>query len=77
MHDWEIYREIVLRTQRLLHRAEAAARRRLVQAARMRVSPTRTIDLLLRTDRAAAVGAPAAPRPGRPRRRSSRACPSG
>ena len=32
MHDWEIYREIVLRTQRLLAAQAAAARRRLVQA---------------------------------------------
>jgi anaerobic selenocysteine-containing dehydrogenase len=48
MHDWEIYREIVLRTQRLLT-SPKPRKARLVQAARMRVSPTRTIDLLLRT----------------------------
>jgi len=48
MHDWEIYREIVLRTQRLLT-SRRPRRARLAQAARMRVSPTRTIDLLLRT----------------------------
>jgi anaerobic selenocysteine-containing dehydrogenase len=48
MHDWEIYREIVLRTQRLLT-SRRPRKARLVQAARMRVSPTRTIDLLLRT----------------------------
>ena len=48
MHDWEIYREIVLRTQRLLT-SRKPRKARLVQAARMRVSPTRTIDLLLRT----------------------------
>jgi len=47
MHDWEIYREIVLRTQRLLT-SRRPRRARLAQAARMRVSPTRTIDLLLR-----------------------------
>ena len=50
MHDWEIYREIVLRTQRLL-RDRRPLKARLVQAARMRVSPTRTVDALLRTDR--------------------------
>jgi anaerobic selenocysteine-containing dehydrogenase len=50
MHDWEIYREIVLRTQRLLRRRRPL-KARLVQSARMRLSPTRTIDLLLRTDR--------------------------
>lgn len=50
MHDWEIYREIVLRTQRLLT-SRRPRRARLVQAARMRVSPTRTIDLLLRTSK--------------------------
>jgi anaerobic selenocysteine-containing dehydrogenase len=51
LHDWEIYREIVLRTQRLLT-AKRPLKRRLRQQARMRVSPTRTIDLLLRTDKA-------------------------
>ena len=48
MHDWEIYREIVLRTQRLLT-SRKPRKARLVQSARLRVSPTRTIDLLLRT----------------------------
>ncbi|NUR08860.1 MAG: molybdopterin-dependent oxidoreductase [Nocardioidaceae bacterium] len=48
MHDWEIFREIVLRTQRRL-RTKRPLRRRLVQAARMRLSPTRVVDLLLRT----------------------------
>jgi anaerobic selenocysteine-containing dehydrogenase len=48
MHDWEIYREIVLRTQRRLT-SKRPLRARLRQSARMRVSPTRTIDLLLRT----------------------------
>ncbi len=51
MHDWEIYREIVLRTGRLLG-SRKPLKRRLMQSARMRTSPTRTIDLLLRTDRA-------------------------
>ena len=51
MHDWEIYREIVLRTGRLLT-SKRPLKARLVQSARMRLSPTRTIDLLLRTDRA-------------------------
>ncbi len=47
-HDWEIYREITLRTLRRLGRPEPL-RRRLVRQARMRLSPTRTLDLLLRT----------------------------
>ena len=51
MHDWEIYREIVLRTSRLVS-GKRPLRRRLVQSARMRVSPTRTVDLLLRSDKA-------------------------
>ena len=63
LHDWEIYREIVLRTQRRLRGARRPLKRRLVQQARMRVSPTRTIDLLLRTGTArlsvAAARAPA------------------
>ncbi len=50
MHDWEIYREIVLRTQRLLT-SRRPRRARMLQAARLRVSPTRTIDLLLRTSK--------------------------
>ena len=50
MHDWEIYREIVLRTQRLLT-SRRPRRARIAQAARLRVSPTRTIDLLLRTSK--------------------------
>ncbi len=50
MHDWEIYREIALRTARRLG-TRAPWRRRLTQNLRMRLSPTRTIDLLLRTDR--------------------------
>ena len=51
MHDWEIYREIALRTGRLLG-GRRPLRRRLAQGARMRLSPTRTIDLLLRSGRA-------------------------
>ena len=50
MHDWEIYREIALRTAARLKR-KRPWRARLVQQARLRLSPTRTIDLLLRTDR--------------------------
>ena len=49
MHDWEIYREIALRTARRLG-VKQTLRKRLTQQARMRLSPTRTIDLLLRTD---------------------------
>ncbi|MGZ4580902.1 MAG: molybdopterin-dependent oxidoreductase [Nocardioidaceae bacterium] len=48
MHDWEIYREIALRTARLLT-AKRPLRQRLAQQARMRLSPTRVVDLLLRT----------------------------
>ncbi len=51
MHDWEIYREIVRRTQRRLGTRPPLSRR-IVAGLRMRVSPTRTIDLLLRTGRA-------------------------
>lgn len=50
MHDWEIYREIALRTAARLKR-KRPWRARLVQQARLRLSPTRTVDLLLRTDR--------------------------
>jgi len=50
MHDWEIYREIALRTAARLQR-KRPLKARLLQQARLRVSPTRTIDLLLRTDR--------------------------
>jgi anaerobic selenocysteine-containing dehydrogenase len=49
MHDWEIYREVALRTARRLG-AKRSLRKRVSQQARMRLSPTRTIDLLLRTD---------------------------
>ena len=44
MHDWEIYREIALRTSARLGR-----RLPWKKQLRMRLSPTRTIDLLLRT----------------------------
>ncbi|CAN5619878.1 molybdopterin oxidoreductase family protein [soil metagenome] len=50
MHDWEIYREIVLRTQKRLT-SRRSRRARFRQSARLRVSPTRTIDLLLRSGR--------------------------
>jgi anaerobic selenocysteine-containing dehydrogenase len=50
MHDWEIYREIALRTVARMHR-KRPLRARLTLQARMRVSPTRLVDLLLRTDR--------------------------
>ncbi|QNN52213.1 molybdopterin-dependent oxidoreductase [Nocardioides mesophilus] len=48
MHDWEIYRELTLRTARR-SAGRPPLRARLVRAARMRLSPTRTLDLLLRT----------------------------
>ena len=47
MHDWQIYREIVRRTQRRL-RARLPLRKRLLLHARLAVSPTRQIALLLR-----------------------------
>ncbi len=50
-HDWEIYREIALRTAKRLA-DKPPLKKRLVQQSRMRLSPTRTIDLLLRTDKA-------------------------
>ncbi|HSE10188.1 MAG TPA: molybdopterin-dependent oxidoreductase [Nocardioidaceae bacterium] len=50
-HDWEIFREITLRTAKRL-KAKAPLKKRVVTQARMRLSPTRIIDLLLRTDRA-------------------------
>ena len=49
LHDWEIYREVALRTASRLG-AKRSLRKKLTQQARMRLSPTRTIDLLLRTD---------------------------
>ncbi len=49
-HDWEIFREITLRTAKRLG-AKAPLKKRLRTQARMRLSPTRMIDLLLRTDR--------------------------
>lgn len=50
LHDWEIYGEIARRTARRLG-DRAPWRKRLVTAGRRRLSPTRTIDLLLRTSR--------------------------
>ena len=50
LHDWEIYREIALRTAARLDR-KRPLKARLAQQARMRLSPTRIIDVLLRTDR--------------------------
>ena len=50
-HDWEIYRDLTLRLARRLG-AKQPLSKRLVTQARMRLSPTRTIDLLLRTGRA-------------------------
>ncbi len=47
LHDWEIYREIVLRTQRRL-RSKAPLRKRVTQRVRLSTSPTRLIALLLR-----------------------------
>jgi anaerobic selenocysteine-containing dehydrogenase len=65
-HDWEIFRDLTLRLAsrlegpvlprdpRSLPRSRSAVRRlrrRLVQEGRMRLSPTRLVDLLLRTGR--------------------------
>ena len=50
LDDWEIYREVALRATRLLNR-KRSRRRRLFLEARLRLSPTRTVDLLLRTGR--------------------------
>jgi len=50
-HDWEIYRDLTLRLARRLG-PKQPLRKRLETQARMRLSPTRTIDLLLRTGRA-------------------------
>jgi anaerobic selenocysteine-containing dehydrogenase len=47
-HDWQIYAEIALRTTKRLG-ATGGWRRRLRAVARLRTSPTRTVDLLLRT----------------------------
>jgi anaerobic selenocysteine-containing dehydrogenase len=47
MHDWEIFREIALRTADRLP-AKAPLKKRLALRARLRTSPTRLIALLLR-----------------------------
>jgi anaerobic selenocysteine-containing dehydrogenase len=49
-HDWEIYRELALRITARLDR-KPTLRRRLAMNARLRLSPTRTIALLLRRGR--------------------------
>ncbi len=49
-HDWEIYRELTLRTLARLER-KPPLRRRLVLQARMRISPTRIVAALLRRGR--------------------------
>lgn len=52
--DWEIYAELARRLARRLGRQPGGRlpwRKRLATGARMRLSPTRTIDLLLRTSR--------------------------
>jgi len=46
-HDWEIYRDLALRTTARLHR-KPPLRQRAIQQARLRTSPTRLIGLLLR-----------------------------
>ncbi|HYF71868.1 MAG TPA: molybdopterin-dependent oxidoreductase [Nocardioides sp.] len=47
LHDWQIYREIVLRTQRRL-RTKLPLGKRLLLRARLTTSPTRQVALLLR-----------------------------
>ncbi|KQZ69792.1 molybdopterin-dependent oxidoreductase [Nocardioides sp. Root151] len=49
-HDWEIYREIALRTASRLHQRKPLARR-LKERARLTMSPTFLIGMLLRTGR--------------------------
>jgi anaerobic selenocysteine-containing dehydrogenase len=49
--DWQIYAGITRRLTRRLG-TKAPLKKRLVSAARLRLSPTRTVDLLLRTDKA-------------------------
>jgi anaerobic selenocysteine-containing dehydrogenase len=49
-HDWEISGEVARRLAKRLG-TKAPLKKRLVSAARMRISPTRTVDLLLRTDK--------------------------
>ncbi|KQY63874.1 molybdopterin-dependent oxidoreductase [Nocardioides sp. Root140] len=49
-HDWEIYREIALRTASRLHQRKPLARR-LKERARLTMSPTFLIGMLLRTSR--------------------------
>jgi anaerobic selenocysteine-containing dehydrogenase len=51
LHDWEIYAGITRRLTRRLG-TKAPLKKRLVSAVRLRLSPTRTVDLLLRTDKA-------------------------
>jgi len=48
-HDWEIYREIALRTTARLHR-KAPLKKRLLSRARLSLSPTFLLAQLLRTD---------------------------
>jgi anaerobic selenocysteine-containing dehydrogenase len=50
-HDWQIYAGITRRLTRRLG-TKAPLKKRLVSAVRLRLSPTRTVDLLLRTDKA-------------------------
>lgn len=50
LHDWQIYRELARRTTARLA-AKPPLRRRLLQRARLAVSPTRTVALLLRRGR--------------------------
>lgn len=49
-HDWEIFRDLHLRVTRRLER-KAPLKRRLLTAARLRLSPTFIIGMLLRTGR--------------------------
>jgi anaerobic selenocysteine-containing dehydrogenase len=52
-HDWEIFREIALRTDRRLSRGGFAGwRRRLTRRARLAATPRLIVDLLLRRGRA-------------------------
>ncbi len=56
MHDWEIFREIASRTNARLHKKKPLAKR-VVERARMAMSPTAIVTLLLITGRRTTMGA--------------------
>ena len=75
-HDWEIFRELALRT-RPAARTQAAAEARLVDGGRgCALSPARIVDLLLRTGRSRLSVRAAAQAARRRRPRPARAVPA-